>query len=115
MEGNDGDTQSHYPDLSKRAIRALATVIVTSLLGIITLSAWGLALRYGVAGNGPETGAGGTSDEALSVLGNIAAAAVGGLAGWLTRDIIVWRTPPAEERLDDSGTDNRLEKDWGSE
>jgi hypothetical protein len=71
--------------LNRDAIRTLGWIILTSLIGIIGLSLWGITLRYGLFGSSePETG--GVADEALSILGNIAAAAVGGLVGWLTRD-----------------------------
>lgn len=76
--------------LSSQAIKALAAIILTSLAGIILLSAWSIALRAGIAGANLDEGAlnAGSADEALSILGNIAAAAVGGLVGWLTRDMI---------------------------
>lgn len=76
--------------LSSHAIKALSAIILTALIGIIGLSAWSSALRAGLAGGGFEEGAlnSGTADEALSILGNIASAAVGGLVGWLTRDMV---------------------------
>jgi len=79
--------------LSHQAIRALAAIILTAVTGIIVLSAWGLALRAGLAGDiGADIINAGSADEALSILGNIAAAAVGGLVGWLTRDLMVQTT-----------------------
>jgi hypothetical protein len=73
--------------LNRDAIRTLGFIILTALVGIIALSMWGISLRYGLFGaTEPETG--GVADEALSILGNIAAAAVGGLVGWLTRDYV---------------------------
>lgn len=76
--------------LSSHAIKALSAIILTALIGIILLSAWGTALRAGLAGGGLEEDplSAGTADEALSILGNIASAAVGGLVGWLTRDMV---------------------------
>lgn len=72
--------------LNRDAISALFWVIFTALLGIIGLSLWVAALRYGVVGDGsPQEGVG-SADEALSALGNLASAAVGGLVGWLARD-----------------------------
>jgi hypothetical protein len=85
--------------LSSQAIKALAAIILTAVVGIIILSAWALALRSGVLGNDVNEFTSGTADEALSILGNVASAAVGGLVGWLTRDIVA-RTvveQPAEE------------------
>lgn len=81
--------------LSGQAIRALSAIILTATAGIIGLSAWGLALRYGLLGRGGEI-PGGVADEALSILGNIAAAAVGGLVGWLTRDLAGLAPPPRD-------------------
>lgn len=78
--------------LSAQAIHALGAIILTSIVGIIVLSAWSLALRAGVLPSEDEAAAAlnaGSADEALSILGNIASAAVGGLVGWLTRDIVV--------------------------
>lgn len=73
--------------LNQSAIKALALVILTAIGGIILLSLWGLTLRFGLLG--AEQSDGNTvADEALSTLGNIAAAAVGGLVGWLTRDYV---------------------------
>jgi hypothetical protein len=73
--------------LNREAIRTLGFIILTALFGIIALSLWGISLRYGLFGaTEPETG--GVADEALSILGNIASAAVGGLVGWLTRDYV---------------------------
>jgi hypothetical protein len=80
----------HESVLSSQAIKALSAIILTSLIGIILLSAWGIALRAGLAGGGLDDSPlnAGSADEALSILGNIAAAAVGGLVGWLTRDMV---------------------------
>jgi len=92
------DPKQHHYVLSRQAITALAAVILTAVVGIILLSLWGLALRFGLWGaEASETG--GVADEALSILGNIAAAAVGGLVGWLTRDLVIARTeePPKVE------------------
>lgn len=71
--------------LNRDAISALFWVILVALLGIIILAALGALLRYGVFG---DAGADSQSvaDEALSILGNIGSAAIGGLVGWLTRD-----------------------------
>lgn len=83
------DQKSHTPRqlLNRDAIKTLGIIIMTALIGIIMLSLWGLTLRYGLLSANPEeAGAAGVADEALSILGNIAAAAVGGLVGWLTRD-----------------------------
>jgi hypothetical protein len=78
---------SNRVQLNRDAIRTLGFIILTALFGIIALSLWGISLRYGLFGaTEPETG--GVADEALSILGNIASAAVGGLVGWLTRDYV---------------------------
>lgn len=71
--------------LNRDAISALFWVILTSLMGIIVLSGIGLLLRFGLFGASPEAGQS-FADEALSILGNIGSAAIGGLVGWLTRD-----------------------------
>lgn len=86
--------------LNRDAISALYWIILMAVIGIIVLSLWGAALRYGVLGNGtpPE---GSTADEALSILGNIASAAVGGLVGWLTRDLTAEK--PIRDTVDDNG------------
>ena len=71
--------------LNRDAISALFWVILTALLGIIFLAGLGALLRYGVFGDaGAESQS--VADEALSILGNIGSAAIGGLVGWLTRD-----------------------------
>lgn len=92
------------PRLSSLAIRSLAAVILVALVGIIVLSLWGMALRFGVFGNGePEVA--GNADEALSILGNVASAAVGGLVGWLTRDIVIKEGRDADRAVDAGGWD----------
>lgn len=81
---------SRPPSLSSQAIKSLAAIILTAVLGIILLTAWSIALRAGVAGADLDAEAlnAGNFDESLSILGNIAAASVGGLVGWLTRDLV---------------------------
>jgi hypothetical protein len=91
--------------LSSLAIRALAAIILVALVGIIALSGWGLALRAGLLVSNPEALNGGTADEALSILGNIAAAAVGGLVGWLTRDLVVRDREDAAVVVEQTGAD----------
>lgn len=71
--------------LNRDAISALFWIILTAVVGIIMLSALGALLRFGVWGSAPESIQSNT-DEALSILGNIGSAAIGGLVGWLTRD-----------------------------
>jgi hypothetical protein len=87
----------HY-SLSRQAIKALGAIILTAIVGIIVLSAWSLGLRAGIAGSEEAATAinAGSADEALSILGNIASAAVGGLVGWLTRDMLVRRVSQEE-------------------
>ena len=75
--------------LSLSVVRSLRWIILLSLGGIICMSFWGLALSFGLFGAEQiDTGPSAT-DEAISVLGNIGSAAVGGLVGFLTRDLIV--------------------------
>ncbi len=74
--------------LSLSVVRSLRWIIVLSVGGIIALSAWGLGLSFGVWGDSTTEGPSAT-DEALSVLGNIASASVGGLVGFLTRDLVL--------------------------
>lgn len=74
--------------LSHSAIRSLTAVILTALAGVIMLTLLSQLLKYGVLGDGNDSLTG-VADESLSILGNIASAAVGGLVGWLTRDLIV--------------------------
>lgn len=72
--------------LNRDAISALFWVILTALLGIIVLSGIGLVLRFGLFGAAEMNNGQSFADEALSILGNIGSAAIGGLVGWLTRD-----------------------------
>jgi len=75
--------------LSLSVVRSLRWIILLSLGGIIAMSFWGLALSFGLWG-AEDLGIGpSATDEAISVLGNIGSAAVGGLVGFLTRDLIV--------------------------
>lgn len=77
--------------INQDAIRALSYIIVFAVGGIILISFTSIVLQAdllaglfdGIEQN-PDISP--SVDEALSVLGNIAAAAVGGLVGWLTRD-----------------------------
>ncbi len=82
----DTATMSTRQLLNRDAISALYWIILTALLGIIVLSAFGGALRYGLFGVDVDERGFSNADEALSILGNIGAAAIGGLVGWLTRD-----------------------------
>lgn len=84
--------------LRRKAIRWLAVIIITAVGGIIGLSLWGLALRYGVVGDGLAEGAD-AADEALSILGNVASAAVGAIAGWLSRDAVERALPPDDDTI----------------
>ena len=90
---------SRPPSLSAQAIKSLAAIILTAVVGIILLTAWSTALRAGVAGAdlSDEALNSGNFDESLSILGNIAAASVGGLVGWLTRDLVYQASVPKEE------------------
>lgn len=73
--------------LNRDAISALFWIILTAIVGIILMSLLGMSLRYGLLSSGRELDATATTaDEALSILGNVASAAIGGLVGWLTRD-----------------------------
>lgn len=83
-----GDDHIEPERLSLSVVRSLRWIILVSLLGIVALSAWGLALKYGFVGDGQEETAD-SADEALSILGNIGSAAVGGLVGFLTRDLVL--------------------------
>ena len=94
------------PDnLSRDAIRSLTWIILTALMGIITLSVIGAMLRAGVFTSSEPSDAFTTADEALSILGNIAAAAVGGLVGWLTRDLVVNGPTSMEEPVSEFEAD----------
>lgn len=87
--------------LAYQAIRALRWIILSSIFGIIALSMWGAALRYGIfVQEELDPNSSSSADEALSILGNVASAAVGGLVGWLTRDLVI-RTPTG--KTDDNG------------
>lgn len=83
-----GDDRIEPERLSLSVVRSLRWIIVLSVGGIIVLSAWGLGLSFGVWGDSSSEGPSAT-DEALSVLGNIASASVGGLVGFLTRDLVL--------------------------
>jgi hypothetical protein len=99
--------------LSSQAIRALGAIILTAIAGIIMLSAWSLALRAGVLPSEDEAAAAlnaGSADEALSILGNIASASVGGLVGWLTRDIVVRGQQVSENVLEETPGDEGMTK-----
>jgi hypothetical protein len=69
------------------AVRGLYRIILVTVLSIALLSFAGLILRGLVADE--DSLAIGSADEALSILGNVASAAVGGLVGWLTRATLV--------------------------
>jgi hypothetical protein len=85
---NPPDKRRH---LNRDAIRALFWIILTALVGIILLALWGVTLRAGLLSDNVTAETASQPDEALSILGNIAAAAVGGLVGWLTRDYQIVR------------------------
>lgn len=76
------------------AVRALYRIIMATILSIAALSLAGVLLRSVVLDSERLTL--GTADEALSILGNIASAAIGGLVGWLTRASVARAaiTPP---------------------
>jgi hypothetical protein len=84
-------------ELSRDAIRSLTWIILTALGGIIVLSLVGAMVQAGWIGDRTEE-AFRSADEALSILGNIAAAAVGGLVGWLTRDLVVTNSKTGEQQ-----------------
>jgi len=90
-------TDDQREALSHQAIVALRNIILISLGGIVLLSFTGLVLRYGVFTEEQIADTGGVADEALSILGNIAAAAIGGLVGWLTRDLVVTNAKTGEQ------------------
>lgn len=89
--------------LNRTAILSLFYVILVAIGGIIVITLLAELIRSGVLGDvDSELFAAG--DEALSILGNVAAAAVGGLVGWLTRDVVVSNGPdgtPAVELAPD--------------
>jgi hypothetical protein len=104
----DPSEHPHY-SLSKQAIKALGSIILTAIVGIIVLSAWSLALRAGLGGKEEAATAinAGSADEALSILGNIASAAVGGLVGWLTRDMLTRRLVTSEAEIEGGSDDQK--------
>ena len=80
--------------LDRMAVRGLYRIILSAILSIAALSMTGLILR-GVLTD-QDGLAIGNADEALSILGNIASAAVGGLVGWLTRATLEQHAPAPE-------------------
>ena len=74
--------------LSLSVVRTLRWIILLSVGGIISLSLVGIALAYGLFGADAEAREG-ALDESISVIGNIASACVGGLVGFLTRDLVL--------------------------
>lgn len=78
--------------LSEQAITALKWIIMTALIGIIVINIIGTLVSAGLLEGllditeNPDRSV--NTDEALSILGNLGSAAVGGLVGWLTRDYI---------------------------
>jgi len=90
--------------LDRIAVRGLYRIILVSVLSITTISIVGALIRGGIFGDA-DTDVFSAGDEALSILGNVASAAVGGLVGWLTRAIVESRgggfsaveTPPVDK------------------
>lgn len=78
--------------LDRMAVRGLYRIILVSVLSIAVLSMAGLILRTVI--NDEDNLGIGNADEALSILGNIASASVGGLVGWLTRSLVDTRSHP---------------------
>lgn len=81
-------------DLHRYAIRWLSVIILTAIVGLIMLAVAdaGIFDAVGGEGEGALIGArGGQTDQAVAILGNIAAAGIGGLVGWFTRDFTIRR------------------------
>lgn len=83
-------------DIDRSAIRALLTVIVTCVGGIIAVSITGqliqadmLAGLFDNIEQDPDAAI--NTDEALSLLGTVASASAGALAGWLTHRYVASR------------------------
>lgn len=87
--------------INRDAVSALYWIITASIGGIVVLSALGLTYRYWATQASNEIQAmNTTTDEAMSILGNIASAAIGGLVGWLTREYAVSRRTVEREVQD---------------
>jgi hypothetical protein len=101
--------EEHGPvTLASTAIRSLFWIIMTAVLLIGVISIANLFITSGLVAAKPGgiAEAAGRTDEALSILGNIASASVGGLVGWLSRDFVIRRRG---EDLDVVSTRNTTE------
>lgn len=98
---HDDDVISQLHDLHRSVVRWLGAVILVAVIGIITIALVDSALigdfvsarqseneagvLEGVASRGTQT------DQAVAILGNVASAGVGALAGWIVRDFTIKR------------------------
>lgn len=80
-------------DLHRTAVRWLGTIILVSVVSIAFLAFTdsqtfdvGLFGGGGEGEDGSVAARGGQTDQAVSILGTIASAGIGGLVGWITRD-----------------------------
>lgn len=90
--------------LDRMAVRGLYRIIMAAIVSIAALSGVGVLMRAVVID--ADRLALNTADEALSILGNIAAASVGGLVGWLTRATLDARPPADEDPATPTGLDD---------
>lgn len=84
--------------LDRMAVRGLYRIIMAAILSIAGLSLTGVVLRA-VAVDADLSLS--SANESLSILGNIASAAVGGLVGWLTRATLEPHPPDDTNRTPD--------------
>lgn len=84
-------------DLHRMTVRWLGGVILLAVAGIILiafldsslLDYFGLGEAGGTIGTPIQATRGSQTDQAVAILGNIASAGIGGLAGWITRDFTI--------------------------
>lgn len=98
--------------LHRSVVRWLGVVILTAVVGIITiafldsslLDYFGPGQAEDAAGTNIIASRGSQTDQAVAILGNIASAGIGGLVGWVTRDFTLryrgvrLNTPPTKEQ-----------------
>lgn len=83
-------------DLHRSVVRWLGVVILVAVVGIVSIAFLDSSVYDFITGEGEAEGPGGVitglgsrgtqTDQAVAILGNIAAAGIGALAGWITRD-----------------------------
>lgn len=75
--------------MQRDAVKFLSVIILTIIIAILVISVLQQLITSGLIGDREIIlGLGIQSIEALSILGNLGAAALGGLVGWLTRDVV---------------------------